>query len=88
MLLDFCRKSIKTARRSAPGQVRGLQAMVESNAYCNDILTQSAAVNAAVNAFNRELLAEHLRTCVARDLKDGHDEIVDELAATLQKLMK
>ena len=60
----------------------------ESNAYCNDILTQSAAVNAAVNAFNRELLAEHLRTCVARDLKDGHDEIVDELAATLQKLMK
>ena len=68
--------------------VRGLQAMVESNAYCNDILTQSAAVNAAVNAFNRELLAEHLRTCVARDLKDGHDEIVDELAATLQKLMK
>ena len=70
------------------GQVRGLQAMVESNAYCNDILTQSAAVNAAVNAFNRELLAEHLRTCVARDLKDGHDEIVDELAATLQKLMK
>ena len=70
------------------GQVRGLQAMVEADAYCNDILTQSAAVNAAVNAFNRELLAEHLRTCVARDLKDGHDEIVDELAATLQKLMK
>ena len=74
--------------RRIEGQVRGLQAMVESNAYCNDILTQSAAVNAAVNAFNRELLAEHLRTCVARDLKDGHDEIVDELAATLQKLMK
>mgnify|MGYP004708546883 CR=1 FL=1 len=47
-----------------------------------------AAVNAAVNAFNRELLAEHLRTCVARDLKEGHEEIVDELAATLQKLMK
>ena len=70
------------------GQVRGLQAMIERDAYCYDILTQSAAVNAAVNAFNRELLAEHLRTCVARDLKDGHDEIVDELAATLQKLMK
>ena len=46
---------------------------------------QTTAVNAAVNAFNRELLAEHLRTCVARDLKDGHDEIVDELAATLQE---
>ena len=70
------------------GQIRGIKGMLEKDAYCNDILTQSAAVNAAVNAFNRELLAEHLRTCVARDLKDGHDEIVDELAATLQKLMK
>ena len=70
------------------GQVRGIKKMVESNAYCNDILTQSAAVNAAINAFNRELLAEHLRTCVTRDLKNGHEEIVDELAATLQKLMK
>lgn len=70
------------------GQIRGIRTMVEEGAYCPDILVQSAAVNAAVNAFNRELLAEHLRTCVARDLKDGHDEIVDELAATLQKLMK
>ena len=52
------------------------------------MLPQSAAVNAAINAFNRELLAEHLRTCVTRDLKNGHEEIVDELAATLQKLMK
>ena len=78
------KKKLLNRLRRIEGQVRGLQAMVESNAYCNDILTQSAAVN----AFNRELLAEHLCTCVARDLKDGHDEIVDELAATLQKLMK
>ena len=77
------KKKLLNRLRRIEGQVRGLQAMVESNAYCNDILTQSAAVNAAVNAFNRELLAERLR-----DLKDGHDEIVDELAATLQKLMK
>ncbi|MFR7741926.1 MAG: metal-sensing transcriptional repressor [Acutalibacteraceae bacterium] len=82
------KRSCSTGCAALRSQVRGLQAMVESNAYCSDILTQSAAVNAAVNAFNRELLAEHLRTCVARDLKDGHDEIVDELAATLQKLMK
>ena len=70
------------------GQVRGIRGMVENSAYCPDILVQSAAVNAAINAFNRELLAEHLRTCVTRDLKNGHEEIVDELAATLQKLMK
>ena len=70
------------------GQIRGIRGMVEKSAYCTDILVQSSAVTAAINAFNRELLAEHLRTCVTRDLKNGHEEIVDELAATLQKLMK
>ena len=82
------KKKLLNRLRRIEGQVRGLQAMVEADAYCNDVLTQSAAVNAAINAFNRELLTEHLRTCVARDLREGHEEIVDELAATLQKLMK
>ena len=82
------KKKLLNRLRRIEGQVRGLQAMVEADAYCNDVLTQSAAVNAAINAFNRELLAEHLRTCVTRYLKNGHEEIVDELAATLQKLMK
>lgn len=82
------KKKLLNRLRRIEGQVRGLQAMVEADAYCNDVLTQSAAVNAAINAFNRELLTEHLRTCVTRDLKNGHEEIVDELAATLQKLMK
>lgn len=70
------------------GQVRGIEAMIESDAYCNDVLTQSAAVNAAINAFNKELLACHIRSCVKRDLLEGHDEVVDELVATMQKLMK
>ena len=70
------------------GQIRGIRGMVESGAYCVDILTQSAAVNAAVNAFNRELLQNHIRTCVADDLRAGRDETVEELVATLHKLMK
>ena len=70
------------------GQIRGIRGMVENGAYCTDILTQSAAVTAAVNAFNRELLANHIRTCVAQDIRDGKDETVDELVSTLQKLMK
>ena len=82
------KKKLLNRLRRIEGQVRGLQAMVESNAYCNDILTQSAAVNAAVNAFNRELLQNHIRTCVADDLRAGRDETVEELVATLQKLMK
>lgn len=70
------------------GQIRGIRGMVENNAYCPDILIQSAAVNAAVNAFNKELLASHIRTCVADDMREGKDEVIDELVATLQKLMK
>jgi len=70
------------------GQIRGIKSMLESDAYCNDILVQSAAVTAAMNAFNRELIASHMRTCVARDLREGNDEVIDELVATLQKMMK
>ena len=70
------------------GQIRGIRSMVENGADCPDILIQSAAVNAAVNAFNKELLASHIRTCVAQDIRDGKDEVIDELVATLQKLMK
>lgn len=62
--------------------------MVERNAYCPDIMTQIAAVNAALNAFNKELLANHIKTCVVNDIRDGRDDIVDELVDTLGKLMK
>ena len=70
------------------GQVRGIRAMVENGAYCPDILVQSAAVSAAMNAFNRELLASHIRTCVTEDIRGGRDEAVDELLDTMKKLMK
>ena len=70
------------------GQIRGIKGMVENNAYCPDILIQSAAVNAAINAFNKELLANHIRTCVADDIRNGKEETIEELVVTLQKLMK
>lgn len=70
------------------GQVRGVKGMLEKDAYCVDILTQVAAINAALNSFNKVLLAEHIRNCVARDIRNGDDEVIDELVATLQKLMK
>mgnify|MGYP001531220467 CR=1 FL=1 len=70
------------------GQIRGIRGMVENDAYCPDILVQSAAASAALNAFNKELLASHIRTCVVEDIRDGKDEVIDELVATLQKLMK
>ena len=70
------------------GQIRGIRGMVENDAYCPDILMQSAAAGAALNAFNKELLASHIRTCVVEDIRGGKDEVIDELVATLQKLMK
>lgn len=70
------------------GQIRGIRRMVENDAYCADILVQSAAVNAAVNSFNKDLIANHIRGCVARDIREGKDEVIDELVVTLQKLMK
>lgn len=70
------------------GQIRGIRNMVEQGAYCPDILVQSAAVNAAVNAFNKELLANHIKTCVVQDIQKGNEGVIDELVLTLQKLMK
>lgn len=70
------------------GQVRGIKKMVEKDAYCTEILTQVAAVNAALNSFNKVLLANHIKTCVTRDIKEGKEETVDELVILLQKLMK
>ena len=82
------KKALLNRLRRIEGQVRGIQTMLEQDAYCNDVLIQSAAVNAAMNAFNRELLASHIRSCVVRDIRAGQDQVIDELVETLQTLMK
>lgn len=74
--------------RRIEGQVRGLQNMLEKDAYCPDILIQASAVNAALNSFSRVLLSNHIRSCVADNIREGNDDVIEELVATLQKLMK
>ena len=81
-------KDLLNRLRRIEGQVRGVEKMVENDAYCVDILTQVSAITAALNSFNKVLLANHIRTCVAEDIRDGNDDTIDELVATLQKLMK
>ena len=81
-------RSLMNRLKRIEGQVRGIQSTLEKNAYCTEILTQVAAVNAALNSFNKVLLADHIRTCVADNIREGNDEVVDELVTTLQKLMK
>ena len=70
------------------GQVRGIKNMVEEERYCVDILNQVSAVQAALNSFSKELLSSHIHTCVVQDIKDGKDEVVDELCEVVKKLMK
>ena len=70
------------------GQILGIKGMLEKDAYCTDILVQVAAVNSALNSFNKELLAEHIRTCVIEDIKAGKEDTVDDLVDTIKKLMK
>lgn len=70
------------------GQVRGVKGMLEKDAYCTDILVQVSAIRAALNSFNKVLLENHIKTCVARDIREGKDETIEELVETLQKLMR
>jgi DNA-binding FrmR family transcriptional regulator len=81
-------KSLINRLNRIEGQIRGIKGMVERSAYCPDILMQVAAANAALNSFTKELLANHIKTCVADDIRDGKEETIDELVAILQKLMK
>ena len=70
------------------GQVRGIKRMVERDCYCPDILIQVSAVNAALNSFNKKLLSNHIRTCVAEDIRNGNEDTIEELVTVLQKVMK
>ena len=81
-------KDLTTRLSRIEGQIRGIRGMVERDAYCTDILTQVAAASAAMNSFTKMLLANHIRTCVAHDIREGRDETIDELVETLQRLMK
>ena len=82
------RKKLMNRLSRIEGQIRGIKGMLEKDCYCADIITQSAAVSAAISAFNRELLSSHIHSCVVRDIRGGDDEVVDELVVLLQKLMK
>ena len=81
-------KSLINRLNRIEGQVRGVKGMVERDAYCVDIITQVAAITAALNAFNKELMGNHIRTCVTEDLKNGKTETAEELVEVLQRLMK
>ena len=81
-------KDLMNRLKRIEGQVRGLQNMLENDAYCPDILIQVSAVNSALKSFSKTLLASHMKTCVVDDIREGREEVIDELVKTLQKVMK
>lgn len=74
--------------RRIEGQVRGIEKMLEEERYCVDILTQVSAIQSALNSFNKQLLCNHIKSCVVQDIQDGKVEAIDELCATVQRLMR
>ena len=94
---DCCHKKVRSREEMQDlihrlnrieGQIRGIKGMLEKDAYCIDILTQVSAANSALNSFTKRLLSEHIRSCVAEDVRNGNDEKLEELVNTLPKLMK
>lgn len=81
-------KDLMNRLKRIEGQVRGIEGMLESGAYCTDILMQVSAINSALNSFNKVLLGNHIKTCVAENIRKGNDEVIDELVTAMQKLMK
>jgi DNA-binding FrmR family transcriptional regulator len=81
-------KELMNRLKRIEGQIRGIEGMLEHNAYCPDILIQCSAVSSALNSFNKVLLADHIRTCVVQQIREGDDQTIDELLNILQKLMK
>jgi Uncharacterized protein conserved in bacteria len=81
-------KSLINRLNRIEGQIRGVKNMVDEERYCVDILTQVSAIQSALNSFNKNILANHIKTCVVDDIREGNDETVDELCKTIQKFMR
>ena len=85
---DKEKRDLMNRLKRIEGQVRGLERMLEEDAYCPDILVQASAVNSALNSFSTMLLGNHLRTCVSEDIRAGREDTMDELMETLKKMLK
>lgn len=70
------------------GQIRGIKGMIDKDVYCDDIITQLAATQSALNGVTKLLLEGHLKGCVVDRLSEGDEEILDELLVTIQKMMR
>lgn len=82
------KKNLVTRLNRIEGQIRGIKRLIESDTYCDDVITQISASQAALNGVAKILLEAHMKECVAGRIQEGDMEVLDEVLITIQKLMK
>lgn len=85
---EAVKKDLTTRLNRIEGQIRGIKGMIDKDTYCDDVITQLAATQSALNSVAKILLEGHMRGCVVNRLEEGDTDVIDELVVTIQKLMK
>lgn len=85
---EHVKKDLTTRLNRIEGQIRGIKGMIDNDVYCDDVITQLSATQAALNSVAKLLLEGHMKGCVMDRLAEGDSEVIDELVVTIHKLMK
>lgn len=85
---EAIKKNLTTRLNRIEGQIRGLSKMVSGDIYCDDILNQISSVEAALKGVKKSLLEAHMKNCVISKIENGDHEIIDELMATIGRMIK
>lgn len=85
---DKVKQNLVSRLNRIEGQVRGIKGLIEKDTYCDDVITQISATQAAINSVAKILLEGHLKECVVDRIQEGDMEVLDEVLVTIQKLMK
>ena len=84
---DKLKADLITRLNRAEGQIRGIKGMIERDAYCNDVLNQIAAAQAAMDSISKLVLENHIRCCLVEKIRAGDDKIIDELLVTIGRML-
>lgn len=85
---DKTKQNLITRLNRVEGQIRGIKGLIEKDTYCDDVITQISATQAALNSVAKILLEGHMRSCVVDRIQEGDHEVIDELLTTIHRLMK
>ena len=84
---DQLKSNLITRLNRVEGQIRGIKGMIEKDVYCNDVLVQISAAQAALDSVSKMVLENHIRGCLVKKIQAGEVEIIDELIVTIGKML-